>query len=91
MFERRWYLIGRYKKDMPHKISALDRISQFEIKEETFRRDPDFDLEEMFVGVFGIFVGDNDGSAVEVLKPESLREELREEARKMVAMYQDDE
>lgn len=131
---------------MPHKIFALDRISQFEIKEETFRRDPDFDLEEMFVGVFGIFVGDNDvesiwlkveanqanylrslplhrsqmelfsknkdyaifalrvrptfdlrqkilslGSAVEVLKPESLREELREEARKMVAMYQDDE
>ena len=48
MFERRWYLIGRYKKDMPYIILALDRISQFELKEETFRRDPDFNLEEMF-------------------------------------------
>jgi predicted DNA-binding transcriptional regulator YafY len=146
MFERRWYLIGRYKQDMPHKIFALDRISHFEIKEETFRHDPDFNLEEMFDGVFGIYVGDNDvesiwlkveanqakylrslplhrsqmelssknkdyaifalrvrptfdlrqkilslGSAVEVLKPESLREELREEARKMMALYKDDE
>lgn len=45
MFERRWNLIGRYKKDMPFIILALDRISQFEIKEETFRRDPDFNLE----------------------------------------------
>ncbi len=145
MFERRWYLIGRYKKDMPHKIFALDRISHLEIKEETFRRDSNFNLEEMFDGVFGIIVGDDDvesiwlkveanqanflrslplhrsqmelssknkdyaifalrvrptfdlrqkilslGSAVEVLKPESLREEMREEVRRMSKMYQAD-
>ncbi|MBR1516910.1 MAG: WYL domain-containing protein [Bacteroidales bacterium] len=146
MFERRWYLIGRYKKDMPYIILALDRISQFEIKEETFHRDPNFNLEEMFDGVFGITVGDGDvesiwlkvearqanylrslplhrsqmeltsrykgyalfalrvrpsydlrqrilslGSTVEVLKPESLRNEIREEAKAMVAKYMEDD
>lgn len=142
MFERRWYLIGRYKKDMPYIILALDRISQFEIKEETFRRDPDFNLEEMFEGAFGITIGEGNvesiwlkveahqanylrplplhrsqmeltcrqegyalfalrvrlsydlrqrilslGSSVEVLKPESLRNEIKEEAKALVAKY----
>ena len=146
MFERRWYLIGRYKKDMPYIILALDRISQFEIKEETFRRDPDFNLEEMFEGAFGITIGEGKvesvwlkveahqanylrslplhrsqmeltcrqegyalfalrvrlsydlkqrilslGSTVEVLKPESLRNEIREEAKAMVAKYKEDD
>ena len=145
MFERRWYLIGRYKKDMPYIILALDRISQFELKEETFRRDPDFNLEEMFDGVFGITIGDGEvesiwlkvdahqanylrslplhrsqmelrkndeysifalrvrptfdlrqrilslGSTAEVLKPESLRIEMREEAMAMAAKYKEDE
>lgn len=145
MFERRWYLIGRYKKDMPYIILALDRISQFELKEETFRRDPDFNLEEMFDGVFGITIGDGEvesvwlkvdahqanylrslplhrsqmelrknddysifalrvrptfdlrqrilslGSTAEVLKPESLRNEMREEAMAMAAKYKEDE
>lgn len=145
MYERRWYLIGRYKKDMPYIILALDRISQFELKEETFRLDPDFNLEEMFDGVFGITIGDGEvesiwlkvdahqanylrslplhrsqmelrrtdeytlfalrvrptydlrqrilslGSTVEVLKPESLRNEIREEARAMLAKYKEDD
>ena len=115
-------------------------------KEDTFRRDPGFNLEGMFEGAFGIIVGDDEeesvwlkveanqanylrslplhrsqieltskdkdyaifalrvrptfdlrqrilslGSAVEVLKPESLREEIRKEARRMVDLYQDTE
>ena len=131
---------------MPYIILSLDRISHLELKEETFRRDPGFNLEEMFEGAFGIIVGDDDvesvwlkveanqanylrslplhrsqieltskdkdyaifalrvrptfdlrqrilslGSAVEVLKPESLREEIRKEARRMVDLYQDTE
>ena len=145
MFERRWYLIGRYKKDMPHIILALDRISQFEITEKNFHRDPGFNLEEMFDGVFGIIVGDGDvesiwlkvearqanylrslplhrsqmelrknedysifalrvrptydlkqrilslGSTTEVLKPESLRNEMSEEIKAMAAIYQSDD
>ena len=142
MFERRWYLIGRYKQDMPFIILALDRIDQFEIKEETFHRNPDFNLEEMFDGVFGITIGEGDvesvwlkveahqanylrslplhrsqmeltsrhkgyalfalrvrpsfdlrqrilslGSTVEVLKPESFRQEIADEAQKMAARY----
>lgn len=146
MFERRWYMIGRYKKEMPYIILSLDRISHLVLKEDTFRRDPDFNLEEMFEGVFGIIIHDDDvesiwlkveahqanyirslplhrsqmelsckdkgyaifairvrptfdlrqrilslGSAVEVLKPESLRGEIREETRKMLALYRDKE
>ncbi len=145
MYERRWYLIGRFKTDMAHIIFALDRVSNFEIKEETFRRDPGFNLEEMFDGVFGITIGDGEvesiwlkvdarqanylrslplhrsqmelrrndeysifalrvrptfdlrqrilslGSTAEVLKPETLRDEMREEAQKMVEKYQEND
>ncbi len=145
MYERRWYLIGRFKTEMPHIIFALDRVSNLEIKEETFRRDPGFDLEEMFDGVFGITIGDGEvesiwlkvdarqanylrslplhrsqmelrrndehsifalrvrptydlrqrilslGSTAEVLKPETLRDEMREEAKAMMARYPENE
>jgi predicted DNA-binding transcriptional regulator YafY len=130
---------------MPYIILALDRISQFELKEETFRRDPDFNLEAMFEGVFGITIGDGEvesvwlkvdaqqanylrslplhrsqmelrkndeysifalrvrptldlrqrilslGSTTEVLKPESLRNEIKKEAMAMVAKYRESE
>lgn len=144
MFERRWYLIGRYHKT--HRTFALDRMTNMALQEENFKRDPKFDLEHMFSDAYGIIVEDipvesiwlkveanqanylrslplhrsqmelscknkdyaffalrvrptfdlrqkilSLGSAVEVLKPESLREELREEARKMMVLYQDDD
>lgn len=143
MFERRWYLIGRYHKT--HRTFALDRMTNVVLQEENFKRDPKFDLEKMFSGSYGIIVEDipvesiwlkveahqanylrslplhrsqmelnsksedyaifalrvrptfdlrqkilSLGSAVEVLKPESLREEMREEARRMLKMYQAD-
>lgn len=143
MFERRWYLIGRYHKT--HRIFALDRMTNVVLQEENFKRDPKFDLEKMFSGSYGIIVEDipvesiwlkveahqanylrslplhrsqmelnsksedyaifalrvrptfdlrqkilSLGSAVEVLKPESLREEMREEVRRMSKMYQAD-
>ena len=143
MFERRWYLIGRYHKT--HRTFALDRMTNVALQEENFKRDPKFDLEKMFSGSYGIIVEDMPvesiwlkveahqanylrslplhrsqmelnsksedyaifalrvrptfdlrqkilslGSAVEVLKPESLREEMREEVRRMSKMYQAD-
>lgn len=143
MFERRWYLIGRYKKDMPFITFALDRIGNIELQQEKYHRDPSFSLDEMFDGTFGIITGEGEvesvwlkvdayqanylrslplhrsqmelrrneeysifalrvrptfdlrqrilslGSTVEVLKPESLREEIGEEVRRMAAKYQD--
>lgn len=56
MFERRWYLIGRYKEEMPHIILALDRVSGMELQEESYERDPDFDVEEMFRDSYGIIL-----------------------------------
>ena len=140
MFERRWYLIGRYHKT--HRTFALDRMTNVVLQEENFKRDPKFDLDKMFSDAYGIIVEEIQvesiwlkveanqanylrslplhrsqmelssknkdyaifalrvrptfdlrqkilslGSAVEVMKPESLREEIREEARKMMAMY----
>ena len=144
MFERRWYLIGRYKKDMPYIILALDRISHFNMTKETFRRDHDFDLEKMFDGTFGITIEEGNvesiwlkveghqanylrslplhrtqlelrkekdysifsirvrptfdlrqrilslGSSTEVIKPESLRKEIRNEIQQMAAKYQEE-
>ena len=56
MFERRWYLIAR--RDGDYRIFALDRMSKVEQQEETYKRDPKFDLKEMFEGVYGIIVDD---------------------------------
>ncbi len=54
MFERRWYLIGRYHKT--HRTFALDRMSSVAMQEETFKRDPSFNMEKMFAGTYGIIV-----------------------------------
>lgn len=145
MFERRWYLVGRYNDNMPFKTFSLDRMSNLELQQEKYQRDTSFNLDEMFDGAYGIIVGDGEvesvwlkvdayqanylrslplhssqmelrrndeysifalrvritfdlrqrilslGSTTEVLKPESLRNEMREEARRMAAMYQEDE
>ena len=143
MFERRWYVVGKYTEDMPHHIFALDRISNIEIQEDTYTRDPDFDVEEMFKDSYGIILREevevesvwikvdafqanylrslplhhsqielkrNEeysvfsvrvrptfdfrqqllslGSRVEVLKPESLRDEMKEEIAAMLGKYE---
>ena len=139
MFERRWYLIGRYHKT--HRTFALDRMSGVTVQEETFKRDPEFNMEEMFAGAYGIIVEDipvesirlkvdayqanylrslplhssqhelrrtddysifslrvrptydfrqkllSLGSTLEVLKPESLRDEMRNEIKIMLSRY----
>ena len=143
MFERRWYLIAR--RDGDYRIFALDRMTTAELQDETFKRDPQFDLSRMFEGVYGIFVDDSPietirlkvdayqahylrslplhgsqhelkrtdeysvfalrvrptfdfkqkllslGRTVEVLKPESLRNEMRDEAKAMLNRYNEDE
>ncbi len=66
MFERRWYLIGRYKEDMRHIILALDRMSALELQDETYERDPEFDVEEMFRDSYGIILKDNEIAVEEV-------------------------
>jgi hypothetical protein len=146
MFERRWYVVGKYAADMPYRIFALDRISNLEIQKETYTRDPDFDVEELFKDSYGIILGDdlevesvwikvdafqanylrslplhrsqielrrNEeyslfavrvrptldfrqrllslGSTVEVLKPESLRAEMKEEIAAMLSRYKEEE
>lgn len=58
MFERRWYLIGYYGSEKEHRIYALDRITNCELQEDSFRRNPKFSLEKMFDGVYGIIVKD---------------------------------
>lgn len=58
MFERRWYLIGCYGSNKEQRIFAFDRISNCELQEDTYRRDPTFNLEEMFDGVYGITIGE---------------------------------
>ena len=56
MFERRWYLIGCYGSSREQRIFALDRISNCELQEDTYQRDPKFGLEEMFDGIYGITI-----------------------------------
>ena len=142
MFERRWYLIGCYGSLKEHRIYALDRISDCELQEDSYRRDPKFNLEDMFDGVYGIIVDEEMsvesiwlkvdpyqanylrslplhssqhelkrtedysifslrvrptfdfkqkilslGSTVEVLQPESLRNEILEELKATIQQY----
>lgn len=145
MFEHRWYMIGKKGDDQPFKIFSLDRITQLELQEETYQRDPDFSLERMFASSFGIIVGEGEpetiwlkvdayqanyvrsvplhhsqievtrkedytlfalkvrltfdllqrilslGSTTEVIKPESLRQMVKDEVLKMTEKYQEEE
>lgn len=145
MFERRWYLIGRYNDNKPYRCFALDRMSHCELQEETYQRDPAFDIEQMYDGVYGVTIDEETpvesvwikatplqanylrsprlhesqmeigekegcpifalrvrpnidfrqkllslGSTIEVLKPESLRQTLREEVQKMSQLYEEE-
>ncbi len=56
MFERRWYLIAR--RDGEYRFFALDRMTKVELQDETYKRDPKFDLKKMFEGAYGIIVDD---------------------------------
>ena len=139
MFERRWYLIAR--RDTVYRFFSLDRMSNVELLDDTFRRDPNFNMEEKFAGCYGIIVEDipvesvrikvdayqanflrslplhpsqhelkrtdeysifslrvrpsldfkqkilSFGSTVEVLQPESLREEMKAEITAMQKKY----
>lgn len=146
MFEQRWYLIGYYGSNKAHRIYALDRISNCELQEDTYKRDPKFNLEEMFDGVYGIIVDDglpvesiwlkvdsyqanylrslplhksqneigerngylvfslrvqpssdlkrkllSMGEKVEVIKPDSLRNWMREEIKAMLSKYPEED
>lgn len=146
LFERRWYLIGRCNDSQSHHFFALDRISDCELQEDTFKRDPKFNLRELFNGAYGIIVdeelpvesiwlkvdpyqahylrslplhesqhelGEKEGypvfsirvrptfdlkqkllslgSSMEVLKPESLRTEMREEIKAMLSKYPEED
>ena len=65
VFERRWYLMAKDAKhpktkepnlDNNIKAFSLDRIKKLEImEEETFELPKDFDIHELFQGVYGIF------------------------------------
>ena len=66
MFERRWYLIGRDKDSKPHHIYALDRVTDCELQEDTYTRDPAFNLEEMFDGYYGIILEDSNSKSAQV-------------------------
>ena len=66
MFERRWYLIGRDKGSKPHHIYALDRVTDCELQEDTYTRDPAFSLEEMFDGYYGIILEDSNSKSAQV-------------------------
>lgn len=146
LFERRWYLIGSYGSNKEHRIYALDRISGCELQEDNYCRDPKFNLEEYFDGVYGICkddelsvesiwlkadpghanylrslplhesqheIGERDGCPVfslrvqpsydlkqkllsmgrkvEVLKPKSLRNDMREEIMAMLSKYPEED
>jgi predicted DNA-binding transcriptional regulator YafY len=53
-FRSRWYTIGLDTKDHKIKTFALDRISEVKLKDEPFKVQPDFDVEEFFRYTYGI-------------------------------------
>jgi len=64
MFERRWYMIARYDANKPYRFFALDRMSSFALQEQRFQRDPDFSLELMFDGAYGIIVEEGEVESI---------------------------
>lgn len=60
VFRQRWYLLG--KNGQRHgklRIYALDRITELEETEQTFKLDPTFDANSFFKNYFGVFIGDD--------------------------------
>lgn len=66
MFERRWYLLGHYDSSRPHLTYGLDRITDCRLQDDHYERDPDFDLDKMFDGVYGIDRGRSESKDTEI-------------------------
>ena len=58
IFQRRWYVLARNPENDTLHTFALDRMSNIEVQDETFKRDPKFDLEKIYSGCYGIIVED---------------------------------
>lgn len=58
-FNHRWHLVGRNDTRKPYRCLPLDRIHHCELQEQTFQRDPDFDIQRLFLGVYGTLIDEN--------------------------------
>ena len=57
-FRNRWYVIGWHGEAQQIRIFGLDRIQQMDVMEEgQYRENTDFDADDFFEHVYGIFIG----------------------------------
>ncbi|MCR5158762.1 MAG: WYL domain-containing protein [Prevotella sp.] len=56
LFQRRWYLIGRYEDSDNLGVFSFDRIDKVEITDKKFKMPDDFDAADYFYDSYGIVV-----------------------------------
>lgn len=69
IFRQRWYLIARLPDASGDgfRIYSLDRVTSMDILDETFVRDADWDIDDYFGSVIGIWVTRDGAETVELL------------------------
>lgn len=65
VYNRRWYIIGRFKDGEQIRTIALDRITRMRITDESFTVPEEFDVTDYYTHTVGIFVNDE-------LKPQKV-------------------
>lgn len=57
LYKRRWYLLGRYEDKGELRVLAVDRITDMQLTDRTFKPDEDFTAARFFRDYFGVSVG----------------------------------
>lgn len=63
-FAKRWYIVAYCMERNALRVYGLDRILSLEITGNTFRMPEGFDVDELFVTSFGIYVPDGPGQTI---------------------------
>lgn len=57
LYKRRWYLLCRYEDNRDMRVLAVDRITDMQLTDRSFRPDEDFTAARFFRDYFGVSVG----------------------------------
>ncbi len=66
-YKQRWYMIGEKEKAREIRTYALDRIRELNITNESFERNPGWDMEELFGNIVGVTTSKADVRTVKLM------------------------
>ena len=77
-FAKRWYIVGYCIERSAIRVYGLDRITQLEVSDRTFKMPKGFDVDELFATSFGIYLAEGRAETIRFRVHETEARYLRD-------------